>query len=157
MPLSLRGSLTSAALRRALRAAERLLASNRSLSRVAAAAAVLRRNPRAGLGRLGSDVAAMVRLVREVVTGHYRTAPRRTLLAAVAGLIYFLDPLDIIPDVVPLIGFLDDTVILAWVLRQVRHDLDAFLRWEAMFGGAIDTEARPAPAVKSPAAITPLP
>lgn len=38
-----------------------------------------------------------------------------TLLA----LLYIVSPLDLIPDVIPLVGWLDDLGVLAWAARQV--------------------------------------
>lgn len=94
------------------------------------------------LGGVSRDFGAALRMVHEVMRGHYRVLPRRTLVAVVAATIYLLNPLDLIPDVLPLFGLLDDAVVLTWVVRQVRRDLDAYLAWERELGGAIDVEAR---------------
>lgn len=36
-----------------------------------------------------------------------------------------------IPDVIPGVGFLDDATVIAWVIKSVRDELDAFREWEA--------------------------
>jgi uncharacterized membrane protein YkvA (DUF1232 family) len=131
--------------RRYLGRAAAMIAKGQPLGRlIAAASALLGRNP-AALRRLGRDATALVRMCREVLTGHYREVPRRTLVAAVAALIYMVDPLDLIPDVLPAIGLLDDAFVLAWVVRQVRRDIDTFLVWEAEWGHAVDVDATAVP------------
>jgi len=89
------------------------------------------------------DARALVRMARAAVAGRYRRLPRRSLIAVVAGVIYFLDPFDAIPDFIPLVGFLDDAAVLAWVVSRVRKDLDEFLMWEAGQGPVIDVEPLP--------------
>ncbi len=62
-------------------------------------------------------------------------APKQTPLSsrskwkrAVIGILavlYVLSPLDLIPDVVPIVGWLDDLGVLAWAARQVFFKRDA--------------------------------
>jgi uncharacterized membrane protein YkvA (DUF1232 family) len=54
--------------------------------------------------------------------------PTGTLQAIVVALLYFISPLDIIPDVLPFFGLVDDAAILAFVVNRVRGDLDAFAK-----------------------------
>jgi uncharacterized membrane protein YkvA (DUF1232 family) len=136
----MRAVFTGRAFARAARAAQRLVASGTPLGRVLAATATSLRGRRRPLRVLLDDVLALLRLVREVVAGRYRKLPKGALVAIVAGLIYFVDPLDLIPDEIPVIGFLDDALVLGWVLSRVRGDLEAFLAWEAGSGPIIDVE-----------------
>lgn len=132
--------LRSPVLRRAFEGAARLITNDRRLARlVAAAGAALQRRGRA-LGGVLSDAQALVRMVRESAAGRYRRLPVRSLLAVVAAIVYFLDPLDLIPDLIPVLGFADDAAVLLWVAHRVRRDLDAFLAWEAGRGAVIDVE-----------------
>jgi uncharacterized membrane protein YkvA (DUF1232 family) len=64
--------------------------------------------------RLVPDV---VRLVRRLVAD--RSVPRSVRIALVALLGYLLLPIDLVPDVIPVVGYLDDAVIVALVLRFV--------------------------------------
>ena len=58
-----------------------------------------------------------LRLVRRLAAD--RTIPRRTRWLAGLLLIYLASPLDLVPDFVPAIGFADDAIITAFVLRHV--------------------------------------
>ncbi len=131
----------SRAFRRAMAAAARKVAGTRGLGRLTAAAVALLENPSLALAGVRRDTAAAARMVREAMAGRYRRVPRKALVAAVAGLIYFVNPLDLIPDVLPALGMVDDAAVLLWVLSQIRNDLDAYLEWEQDWGGAIDVEA----------------
>jgi uncharacterized membrane protein YkvA (DUF1232 family) len=130
--------LREALFRRALRRAVGLVARGQPLGRILLTASSALQHPGRSLGGVARDARGLVRMARGAVTGRYRRLPRRSLIAAVAALIYFLDPLDAIPDFIPVIGFVDDAAVLAWVVSRVRKDLDEFLAWEAGEGPVID-------------------
>ncbi len=48
---------------------------------------------------------------------------RKRILQALA---YFAEPLDVIPDSVPGLGFLDDAILAELVVRETRHEIDAY-------------------------------
>jgi uncharacterized membrane protein YkvA (DUF1232 family) len=133
-------TVASAFFRRALERATRLVVSNQRLGRVLTAASVALRGRGGALGAVRRDAQALVRMAREVVAGRYQALPERSLVAIIAGLLYFLDPLDLIPDFIPLVGFADDAAVLLWVASRLRKDLDAFLQWEVGQGPVIDVE-----------------
>ncbi|WP_415845228.1 YkvA family protein [Stutzerimonas zhaodongensis] len=62
--------------------------------------------------------------------GEYRAISKPALVAVVAGLLYFLSPLDAIPDWIPGLGFVDDLAVLAWVMRKWADELQAFRTWK---------------------------
>lgn len=68
-------------------------------------------------------------MVRERIAGRY-TAPVTTILAAVAALIYFVEPFDLIPDTVPVFGFLDDVAVITCVARANIGEIRKFRKWE---------------------------
>jgi uncharacterized membrane protein YkvA (DUF1232 family) len=72
----------------------------------------------------------MLRLIRAYYRGDYRAVPETTLVVIIAAIIYVVSPLDVIPDAIPAIGFLDDATILAMALKRTRQDLDDFMIWE---------------------------
>ena len=50
-------------------------------------------------------------------------ADRARVLSALA---YFCDPEDVIPDHVPVLGFLDDAIMIELSVRDLRHELEAY-------------------------------
>jgi len=72
----------------------------------------------------------MIRLIRAYHRAEYRDLNEENLLTIVAAIIYFVSPFDVIPDYVPIIGHIDDAVVIGLALRSVRADLDTFMAWE---------------------------
>ena len=50
-------------------------------------------------------------------------ADRQHVLSA---LVYFADPSDVIPDNIPVLGFLDDAIAIEMCVRDLHHELDAY-------------------------------
>jgi uncharacterized membrane protein YkvA (DUF1232 family) len=73
---------------------------------------------------------AMIRLIRDYTRAEYRDISEANLLTVIAALIYFVSPFDVIPDYVPILGHIDDAVVISLALRSVRADLDTFMAWE---------------------------
>jgi uncharacterized membrane protein YkvA (DUF1232 family) len=70
------------------------------------------------------------RLATAYATGKYRDVPWKSLMVMLAAIIYFLNPIDLIPDFIPGIGLTDDFGILMWVYASVTDEVDRFLAWE---------------------------
>lgn len=62
--------------------------------------------------------------------GEYRAVSRQALLAVVAGLVYFLSPVDLLPDFLFGFGLLDDLAVLGWISRTWSRELEAFRVWQ---------------------------
>jgi uncharacterized membrane protein YkvA (DUF1232 family) len=88
-------------------------------------------HPRSRLGSLRDDVPGLIRLVRAYAAGEYRRLPWKSVMLVVGALVYFVTPLDLIPDILIGTGFLDDAVVVAYVLKAIRDDLARFADWEA--------------------------
>ncbi len=91
---------------------------------------------RSGASRSGhfagvmDDFRTLVRLVVAYARGTYRDIPPDSLALVVAGLLYVVSPIDLIPDALLVVGFMDDAVVIGWVIKSVRQELDAFRAWE---------------------------
>jgi uncharacterized membrane protein YkvA (DUF1232 family) len=77
-----------------------------------------------------TDFWTLWRFVRAWRDGTYRDVPWKSIVVAILGIFYFVDPIDIIPDFIPVIGYLDDGVVLAFVARTIHSDLEKFRQWE---------------------------
>lgn len=77
------------------------------------------------------DFQSLIRLVVAYARGFYREIHVDKLVIVVAGLIYVVSPIDVIPDAIVGAGFLDDAAVIGWVIKLVRDELDAFREWEA--------------------------
>jgi len=75
-------------------------------------------------------VKLVIRMITNSVNGNYNQLPWQTLVMLVAGLIYFLTPVDAIPDFIPIAGFFDDATILIWLGKSFQDDLTKYKDWE---------------------------
>lgn len=85
---------------------------------------------RGPIGKLIADVKIMFSLVRDYWDGSYREVPWMTIAAIVSALAYVFSPIDLIPDVIPVIGLLDDAAVVAACLALVRSDLETYAIWK---------------------------
>jgi uncharacterized membrane protein YkvA (DUF1232 family) len=81
------------------------------------------------LGFVLRQLGRIAALVKAWVKGDYRAVSTKTVVTAIAALIYFINPLDLIPDWIPVIGLLDEALVLAWVTKSLGRELDEFEQW----------------------------
>jgi uncharacterized membrane protein YkvA (DUF1232 family) len=91
---------------------------------------------RARLGDTFADLILLASLLRDWVTGRYRTVPWGTLLTITGALVYFLMPLDAIPDPIVALGLIDDVAVISRTLKLTRTDLDRYQQWRNEQGDA---------------------
>lgn len=72
----------------------------------------------------------LLRLVSAWYRQDYQEIPWKTILYATAALLYFVNPLDLIPDFLPITGFIDDITIISFVSKSLSKDLEKFVEWE---------------------------
>lgn len=82
------------------------------------------------LRRFVDDGRLLVAAVRDYWAGRYRKLPVATLGAIVFTLLYVFNPLDIFPDVLPILGQIDDAAVVAGCLLLVEHDLRGYAQWK---------------------------
>ena len=82
------------------------------------------------MGEAGDFLATAFRLLRAYATGQYRQIPWKSLVAVTAAVVYFVMPLDLIPDLILGVGFFDDAALIMWTFKSIGTDIDRFARWE---------------------------
>lgn len=82
------------------------------------------------LGRFIADVQILFSLVQDYIQGKYRVVPWWSIAAVVAALLYVVNPFDLVPDAIPLVGALDDALVVAVCLSAVQQDLHKYVEWK---------------------------
>ncbi len=93
------------------------------------------------LQRLLEDGRLLLSLVRDARRGSYREIPVWTLSAAGFTLLYVLNPFDLIPDTLPLLGVLDDAAVVSACLSLLEQDLRDYQAWKRAQSAEPDDEA----------------
>ena len=80
--------------------------------------------------KLNDSLRLFIRIINAYTSKEYTYVPWKTICLLVAGLIYFIYPIDLIPDFIPIAGIIDDVALIAWIYESIKEDIDNFLEWE---------------------------
>ena len=73
-----------------------------------------------------NDFTVLLVMLKAWVKGDYNEVPCMTLLLSTAALIYFVNPFDAVPDMIPALGLLDDATVIGFVVASIREDIQNF-------------------------------
>ena len=85
----------------------------------------------------------LVRLVRYYISGDYREVATSTIVSGLAVLLYVLSPIDLVPDFIPVLGFLDDLSLVSWWVGKFQDEIVKFRTWETSRHTTLDAAAAP--------------
>ena len=74
---------------------------------------------------LFADVQTLREMVSAFLDGSYKFS-KRTIVFVLAGLLYFLSPVDLVPDFILGLCFVDDAAVLALVVKRLRSEIERF-------------------------------
>ncbi|MBU1409925.1 DUF1232 domain-containing protein [Myxococcota bacterium] len=86
------------------------------------------------LGRFLEDLKLLFSVIKDYFSGTYREIPWWSIASIVAALLYVLSPIDLIPDFIPVIGYVDDALVVAACLKLVEQDLQNYKEWKVKQG-----------------------
>lgn len=75
---------------------------------------------------LRSDIPLLVSLVKAYIEDEYVDISYNSIVAIVSTLLYVISPVDIIPDVIPGVGYSDDEVAVAFCVKMIHDDIEKF-------------------------------
>ena len=82
------------------------------------------------LARFIEDCQLLISIVKDYWTGTYRQIPYYSIAAVVFTLAYVLNPFDLIPDVIPVVGEVDDALVIGACLLLIEQDLHNYQKWK---------------------------
>ncbi len=80
--------------------------------------------------RFFTDIQLLFGLLKDYYRGNYRKIPYKSIASIVTALLYFINPIDLIPDAIPVIGQLDDALVLGFCLKWIESDLEKYRQWK---------------------------
>ena len=76
-----------------------------------------------------NKILTLAKLLKFYATGEYRDIKIKNVVILITTLIYFLSPIDLIPDFIPLLGFSDDIALITFVSNSISEELKKFEVW----------------------------
>lgn len=82
------------------------------------------------LKRFIEDAKLLIAMVKDYWRKSYRQVPFGVIGAIVFTLIYVFNPFDLVPDVLPIVGQVDDASVVTACLMLVERDLHKYAKWK---------------------------
>lgn len=79
---------------------------------------------------ISARIIIVTRMLRAWRNEIYTDINKSSVFIAVAVLLYFVNPIDLLPDFIPIIGGLDDLLLLRYLLKVIDKEIDKFTSWE---------------------------
>lgn len=79
---------------------------------------------------IASRLGVLARLTKAWRNKKYSEVSYVTVFLSVAILLYFVSPIDLVPDFIPLVGGLDDVLLLGFLLKIIDKEIERFQAWE---------------------------
>ena len=82
------------------------------------------------IGDTIGDVQDLISMLHDYYHGEYKKVPAVVMAGTAAIIAYLVSPLDLIPDNIPLLGFVDDALIINLVMQLcIDKELDRYRAW----------------------------
>jgi uncharacterized membrane protein YkvA (DUF1232 family) len=78
------------------------------------------------LSDLLDDIRTAYDMVSDSVSGRYKGISKATLALLAGGLAYLALPVDIVPDFIPVAGWLDDAAVLTWIFAKCADEFKKY-------------------------------
>ena len=81
------------------------------------------------LKKVLENVRVLYALFKDAVKGNYKLHSANIAMIG-GGLLYFILPADLIPDFIPLVGYLDDLAVLTTIMNSLKGEINAYRNWK---------------------------
>ncbi|KAB8137553.1 DUF1232 domain-containing protein [Gracilibacillus oryzae] len=72
------------------------------------------------------------------IKGEYKEIPKGSIITIIATIIYFVAPIDMVPDFILGLGFFDDAAVIGFAIKQISKDLEKFKEWKMTRSNDVD-------------------
>jgi len=83
------------------------------------------------LGDAWDKLHLFVDLVKAYTKGEYKNVQPSTIVTIIGALLYFISPIDLVPDFIIGLGIFDDAAVIGFTLKKLSKELDQFEQWKS--------------------------
>jgi len=80
--------------------------------------------------KLFNQIRLTIEMLKDYRAKSYSDIPWRTISLITVALLYFWNPFDVIPDLLPVFGFTDDAIAFASIFKAIQTDLQKYAEWK---------------------------
>ena len=80
-------------------------------------------------GPVLANIPLTVSLVKSFIGKEYTEVPVRVIVTLVSSFIYIVKRKDLVPDYIPVVGYVDDVSVLGFALKFCEPELEAYRQW----------------------------
>lgn len=77
----------------------------------------------------------LIEILKQYQKGDYKDIPWRSIAAITFTLLYIINPADMVPDVLPVIGYIDDLSVFMGLFKLIEKDIDDYKSWKVKESG----------------------
>ena len=77
-----------------------------------------------------ANVPEFIGFIKSYIKREYTDVPVKSLIIVISALIYFVAPIDAIPDLFLFLGLTDDVAVLAFCLKVINDDFNKYKEWK---------------------------
>lgn len=125
-------SETPKGFRKAIKKAKNLIHQSEKLNQLLNDASYKAQKYKQKIDEVWDETLMLIELTKAYGRGEYRNIPWKAIIYALAAIIYFVNPLDVIPDFIFGIGFLDDATVIAFVANAIREEVKRFKEYKTV-------------------------
>lgn len=82
------------------------------------------------LGEVWEKLQLLFEIFHAWIKGEYKEIPKGSIIMIIATIIYFVSPVDLVPDFIAGLGFFDDAAVIGFAIKQISDDLEKFKLWK---------------------------
>lgn len=82
--------------------------------------------------KLIRQIKLSIELLKDYKNKRYTQVPWRTIAFIAAAILYFLNPMDLVPDLLPVFGITDDAILFASMFKSIQLDLEKYSSWRGL-------------------------
>ncbi len=82
------------------------------------------------IGKFEQQISLLFSMLKDYKNKTYTDVPWLSIAAITFALLYLLNPLDLIPDFIPIIGYIDDASVIGLTLKMIAEDLQTYKIWK---------------------------